>query len=101
MPRSSQVLPLRGGHRGPYHGARFLRDTDEREVDFVVLRDRKPLSAVECKTGEKAIGNAVRYYAERTPIPRFFKFISAIGHTETGRVTVLPFHRFCEDLDLP
>jgi hypothetical protein len=26
---------------------RFLRDTDTREVDFVVLKDRKPLFAVE------------------------------------------------------
>jgi uncharacterized protein len=33
---------------------RYLRDTDKREVDFVVLRDRRPLFAVECKSGEKA-----------------------------------------------
>ena len=32
--------------------------TDKREVDFVVLRDRKPLFAVECKSGERAIGAA-------------------------------------------
>src|SRR3989344_4602966 len=31
---------------------RFLRDTDKREVDFVVLKDKKPLFAVECKHGE-------------------------------------------------
>ena len=33
---------------------RFLRDTDAREVDFVVLENRKPLFAVEVKTGERA-----------------------------------------------
>jgi len=32
---------------------RFLRDTDKREVDFVVLKDGTPEFAVECKTGEK------------------------------------------------
>jgi hypothetical protein len=31
---------------------RFLRDTQAREVDFVVVRDKRPLFAVECKTGE-------------------------------------------------
>ncbi|MBW2616587.1 MAG: ATP-binding protein, partial [Deltaproteobacteria bacterium] len=34
---------------------KFLRDTDKREVDFVVLKDGKPLFAVECKTGENKI----------------------------------------------
>lgn len=30
-----------------------MTDADSRELDFVVLKDRKPLFAVECKTGEK------------------------------------------------
>ncbi|MGB6340073.1 MAG: ATP-binding protein [Candidatus Aminicenantaceae bacterium] len=34
---------------------RFLRDTDKREIDFVVLKDRKPMFAVECKTGDKDV----------------------------------------------
>ena len=33
---------------------RYLRDTDRREVDFVVLRGGRPQFAVECKTGERA-----------------------------------------------
>ena len=32
---------------------RYLRDTDKREVDFVVLKNRKPAFAVECKSGER------------------------------------------------
>ncbi|HSF19972.1 MAG TPA: DUF4143 domain-containing protein [Vicinamibacteria bacterium] len=35
---------------------RYLRDTDKREVDFVVLREREPVFAVECKSGEKDRG---------------------------------------------
>ena len=27
---------------------RYLRDTDKREVDFVIVKDRKPAFAVEC-----------------------------------------------------
>lgn len=80
---------------------RYLRDTDKREVDFVVMRDRKPLFAVECKSGEKAVGPAVRYFAERTPIPRFYQAHLGERHFETGKVTVLPFVRLCRELALP
>ncbi len=32
---------------------RYIRDKEKREVDFLVLRDRKPWMLVECKTTEK------------------------------------------------
>jgi uncharacterized protein len=80
---------------------RFLRDADKREVDFVVLKDRKPLFAVECKTGEKSIGPALQYFAERTPIPEFYQVHSGQRHFASGKITVVPFIRFCQDLELP
>ena len=80
---------------------RFLRDTDKREVDFVVLRDKRPQFAVECKTGEQSIGAAVRYFAERTGIPHFYQVHRRRRHYATGSVTVVPFARFCADLALP
>lgn len=80
---------------------RYLRDTEKREVDFVVLRDRKPLFAVECKSGEKAIGSTVRYFAERTPIPHFYQAHLGERSFSTGKITVLPFVRLCEELELP
>ena len=80
---------------------RYLRDTDKREVDFVVLKDRRPLFAVECKSGEKAVSPAVRYFAERTPIPRFFQAHLGERHYSTGNVTVLPFIELCRELQLP
>jgi predicted AAA+ superfamily ATPase len=80
---------------------RYLRDTDRREIDFVVLRDRKPLFAVECKSGEKAVGAALHYFADRTAIPRFYQVHRGGRHYSTGKITVLPFVRLCEELDLP
>jgi predicted AAA+ superfamily ATPase len=80
---------------------RYLRDTDKREVDFVVLKDRKPLFAVECKSGEKAVGSAIQYFAERTPIPRFYQVHLGERNFSTGKITVLPLIRFCMDLELP
>ena len=86
------------GHR---MDLRFLRDTDRREVDFVVMRGRSPLFAVECKTGDGGIGPSVKYFAERTPIPRFFQVHRGTRHFESGKVTVLPFGRFCTELEMP
>jgi predicted AAA+ superfamily ATPase len=51
---------------------RYIRDTDKREVDFVVIQNRKPLFAVECKLSETAIPLAMFYFRQRTPIPKFY-----------------------------
>jgi hypothetical protein len=80
---------------------RYLRDTDKREVDFVVLRDRRPLFAVECKTGDRAIGAAVRYFAARTGIPRWYQVHLGERHFSSGNITVMPVARFCDELHLP
>ena len=80
---------------------RYLRDTDKREVDFVVLADRRPVFAVECKSGDRAVGPAVHYFAERTPIPRFFQVHRGARHFASGKVTVVPFARFCADEGMP
>lgn len=82
---------------------RFLRDTDKREVDFVVLRDGKAEFAVECKTGEGGPSAAARYFRERTPIPLFYQVHQ--GGRDFGDervdVRVLPFSRFCLERGLP
>lgn len=80
---------------------RYMRDTDRREIDFVVLRDRKPVFAVECKSGERAASPAIAYFAERTAIPRFYQVHLGERHYQTGTATVLPFRRFCEELGMP
>jgi len=80
---------------------RFLRDTDGREVDFVVLRNRSPLFAVECKTGEGAISQATRYFAERTSVPVFYQVHLGERYAQSGKVTVIPFARWCRELEMP
>lgn len=78
---------------------RFLRDTDKREVDFVVIRNGKALFAVECKSGEKAPSPHLGYFAERTPIPAFYQV--HLGHkdyTAGNKVRILPFLKFCREV---
>lgn len=82
---------------------RFLRDTDKREIDFVVLEDRRPVFAVECKSGEAAPGGSQYYFRERTQIPRFYQV--HLGRKDFGdaesSVRVLPFDRFCGEVLMP
>lgn len=80
---------------------RFLRDTDKREVDFVVLKQGKPLFAVECKAGEKNVNASLHYFMERTGIPKFYQVHQGKRDYEKGGVRVLPFHTFCKELHLP
>jgi predicted AAA+ superfamily ATPase len=80
---------------------RFIRDTDKREIDFVVLRDKKPLFAVECKTGEKQLSSHINYFRERTGIKLFYQVHMGSKDYEPGPgIRVLPFTRFSEEIGL-
>ena len=46
---------------------RFFRDVDGREVDFVVLEDRRPIQFVECKLADRDIDRGLRYLKTRFP----------------------------------
>lgn len=80
---------------------RFLRDTDGREVDFVVLRDRKPLFAVEVKTGERNVSRSVRYFKERTQVPEWYQVHRGSEDVVVDGVRRLPFARLCEEVGIP
>ena len=82
---------------------RFIRDTDKREVDFVVLQDGKPLFAVESKTGEKTKSTSAAYFRARTDIPRFYQVhLGTKDYGDEGKDTrVLPFTKFVRELSLP
>jgi predicted AAA+ superfamily ATPase len=76
---------------------RFLRDTDGREIDFIVLKNKKALFAVECKTGEKNLSRHISYFAERTDIPKFYQVHRGSKHiVYSDKVALLPFNEFCK-----
>lgn len=43
---------------------KFIRDSVGREIDFVVVRNGKPLFGVECKTGEGGLSRRRSRLAE-------------------------------------
>jgi predicted AAA+ superfamily ATPase len=80
---------------------RFVRDTDKREVDFVVLKQGRPIFAVECKSGEKSINPSLFYFMERTPIPKFYQVHEGRKDYVNNGVRVLPVQNFCKEISLP
>ncbi|MCY4129190.1 MAG: ATP-binding protein [Gammaproteobacteria bacterium] len=80
---------------------RYIRDTDRREVDFVVMREREALFAVECKSGPKSPSRAIEYFRERTAIPNFYQVHLSDRDYVSNGTRVLPFTTFCQEIGLP
>lgn len=78
----------------------YLRDKMKREVDFVVLKNRKPVFAVECKSGEADISKHIAYFTERTEIPIFYQVHQGGKDYERKdlRARVLPFRVFAAEI---
>ena len=57
---------------------RYFRDTDAREVDFVIVDGRRPVRCVECKWADSPIDKGLRYFAKRFPDCDAWQ-VSAVG----------------------
>ncbi len=80
----------------------YLRDTDDREIDFIVLKNKKPIFAVECKVGERLVSKNIHYFKERTNIPYFYQVHMGEKHYQPEKnIEVLPFIEFCKKIGIP
>lgn len=57
---------------------RYFRDSDGREVDFVVVEGRQPVMFVECKWAESEVDKSLRYLKVRFPAAQAWQ-LSATG----------------------
>jgi hypothetical protein len=74
---------------------------DHDQIDFVVLKNNKPIFAVECKTRDKALSSHIKYFKERTKIPSFYQVhLGARDYGDAASGRVLPFSTFCKELNL-
>ena len=53
----------------------YLRDKQQREVDFIIARDGKPWMLVEAKKAEEQLSTAVSYFQEQTKAPYAFQVV--------------------------
>lgn len=80
---------------------RYLRDTDKREIDFVVIKDKQPQFAVECKVTEKGLSSHLNYFRERTPIPAFHQVYLNGRSYRKGEVSSVSLQELVELYNLP
>lgn len=52
---------------------RYFRDSDGREVDFVILENNKPILLVEVKTSSKEISKSLKYLKKKYPQAKAFQ----------------------------
>lgn len=75
---------------------RYIRDTDKREVDFVIIKNKKPIFAVECKLNNRSISPNIFYFKERTNIPLFYQVsIEGNEHQVSEGIMITSFEHFC------
>lgn len=80
---------------------RFLRDQNGREVDFVVLKNKKPEFAVESKIGERGASPHLKYFSERTNIPIFYQVHAGAKETSiSDTIQVRTFSSFAKQVGL-
>ena len=65
-----------------------------------VLKNRRPLFAVESKTGDGDVSKHISYFASRTEIPVFFQVHRGVRDYEVrdSRTRVLPFTTFATEI---
>jgi hypothetical protein len=64
---------------------RYVRDREKREVDFLLLRERKPWVLIEAKSGTGPAEKALGYFRERLGVPYAFQ-VTASGRERKGVV---------------
>jgi predicted AAA+ superfamily ATPase len=61
---------------------RYVRDKQKREVDFVVVRDRKPWWLVEVKTNETALSPSLRHFQAATRAAHAFQAVMDLPYSD-------------------
>lgn len=86
------------GHRTEL---RYIRDDRGREVDFVVIENRKPLFAVECKLSDTAVSPSLLELRSKLSIPKWYQVsLDQKSRIVAPDLAMLNFASFCEDAKL-
>jgi predicted AAA+ superfamily ATPase len=74
----------------------YVRDREKREVDFVLVRNNKPVALFEAKEGDAGISPAGRYFAGKLGIP-FYQIVNRPVKAEAfpNNCFVVPSTDFC------
>lgn len=86
------------GHRAEL---RYIRDETGKECDFVVLKDRKPVFAVECKLNSTDVSTSLQYFRTKLNIPKWYQVnLNNKNKVVAPDFSILSFDRFCKEVGL-
>lgn len=82
---------------------RYLRDKQKREVDFLVVKDRKPWFLVEVKMSDKTLSSSLGYFQAQTNAQHAFQVAMNLPYQEADcfhihRPLVVPARTFLSQL---
>jgi predicted AAA+ superfamily ATPase len=82
---------------------RYVRDKQKREVDFLVVRDRKPWFLVEVKSNDAGLAPALSYYHERLGTEHAFQVVTGLPFEDVDcfayrRPVAVPAHTLLSQL---
>lgn len=90
--------------KGKEYELRYFKDTDGREVDFIILEKNKPLIAIEVKESEQSLDSNLKYFLQRVKVPYAFQ-VHLNGKTHKrledingSKVVLVPASRFLVNL---
>jgi hypothetical protein len=61
---------------------RYLRDKQKREVDLLVVKDRKPWFLVEVKTSDKTLSPSLAYFQAQTNAQHSFQVVMNLPYQQ-------------------
>lgn len=80
---------------------RYLRDKEQREVDFLMLKDGKPWFLVECKSGDTEPSTSVQHFQSALSGIDAYQLVNVPGydrHYPGKRIRVLEYGKFLAGL---
>jgi predicted AAA+ superfamily ATPase len=76
---------------------RFVRDKEQREVDFLVLRDKRPWMLVECQSNDIQPSVALGHFQQVLRVPAAYQLVVRPGYDRAypaAALRVLDYERF-------
>jgi len=82
---------------------RYIRDVNKREVDFVIIRDKKPWLLVEVKAADTHFSPTLEYFQAKTKAPYAFQVVMDLPYVQTDcfsykRPMIVPARTFLSQL---
>ncbi len=70
---------------------RYVRDKEKREVDFLLIKDNRPLALFEAKKSDATISASGRYFSRKLGVP-FYQIVAQSAKSEMfpGNCFLLP-----------